>query len=511
MQRHTAYDISPAMSSPEPTSNMTKVTTTEQGKAGKRKGTRSVSTLTPSQLARKRANDREAQRAIRARTKEHIENLEREIEELRGRHSHDQTVQDLLRRNKALEDELHRIKEIVGMHSGHPSAAYQTAYHSPSSRGSSFGQNTPDYPGFHDISPYHNVPDATEPWASTMPCSVPSTVSSPSSSSAPEEFGNAYFPTSAPSGVMDKASMPPSMSSPAMSCVNGDTGFEDVKSASSRIRMPSCQHRSPHANLPASALERIPRILPGIPHGAISQQNIPSWDSPVLITQPSCQNDALLVGYIQDCRRLVSMSGGHAHREVILGPARPDVKALLEAHPDLVASLGLRPSHVPHQSPHPMVDLAVTLFDGDCLNLPLERVGGFLLLRGILAWLIQPSRDHYLQLGNIFAPQHTQLTVPHPQWVDLLIWPRLRDVAIERPELYATRELRRLYSTNVRIQNWTGGVSRALSVDHATGTIHATDAFVEHVWRLENWALDSNFSRRYPELGGLVTLDNTDT
>ncbi|KAH7248379.1 hypothetical protein B0J15DRAFT_400930 [Fusarium solani] len=39
----------------------------------KRKGTRSGSTLTPSQLARKGANDREAQRAIRARTKEHIE------------------------------------------------------------------------------------------------------------------------------------------------------------------------------------------------------------------------------------------------------------------------------------------------------------------------------------------------------------------------------------------------------------------------------------------------------
>lgn len=80
-------------------------------------GTRSVSTLTPSQLARKRANDREAQRAIRARTKEHIERLEKELDDLRCQQSRDQTVQELMRRNKALEDELMRLKETMGVSS----------------------------------------------------------------------------------------------------------------------------------------------------------------------------------------------------------------------------------------------------------------------------------------------------------------------------------------------------------------------------------------------------------
>jgi hypothetical protein len=87
-------------------------------------GTRSVSTLTPAQLARKRANDREAQRAIRARTKEHIENLEREIEELRSRQNRDETVQDLLRKNRALEDELHRLKESLGISTNGPRGYY---------------------------------------------------------------------------------------------------------------------------------------------------------------------------------------------------------------------------------------------------------------------------------------------------------------------------------------------------------------------------------------------------
>ncbi|KAK2666777.1 hypothetical protein RAB80_017894 [Fusarium oxysporum f. sp. vasinfectum] len=87
---------------------MVRSSSAEPAKSSKRKGTRSVSTLTPSQLARKRANDRETQRAIRARTKEHIDRLERELEELKSEQSRDQTVKELLRRNQALEEERER-------------------------------------------------------------------------------------------------------------------------------------------------------------------------------------------------------------------------------------------------------------------------------------------------------------------------------------------------------------------------------------------------------------------
>lgn len=43
---------------------------------------RSVTTLSPSQLERKRANDREAQRLIRRRAKDHIQVLEKQVEDL---------------------------------------------------------------------------------------------------------------------------------------------------------------------------------------------------------------------------------------------------------------------------------------------------------------------------------------------------------------------------------------------------------------------------------------------
>jgi hypothetical protein len=70
-----------------------------------RAGTRSVSTLTAAQLERKRANDREAQRAIRQRTKEHIENLERRIAELTATNETGAKLMAALKRNEELEQE----------------------------------------------------------------------------------------------------------------------------------------------------------------------------------------------------------------------------------------------------------------------------------------------------------------------------------------------------------------------------------------------------------------------
>ncbi|KAG5929334.1 hypothetical protein E4U53_002464 [Claviceps sorghi] len=213
--------------------------------SSKRKGTRSVSTLTPSQLARKRANDREAQRAIRARTKEHIERLEHELEELRSNHGRDKTVQDLIRRNKALEDELRQLKESMGVSitsspysaptgtdstifvSSHtiddaeaylasrrpqqlltpsPSAYDDSCGAVPSPRLSPLPAGRPDYISDYSQATQQYVPMPNcEAWASTLPSSVPS----PSSSVNTDEYGPTagYIPTSVPSTMVGSSSV----------------------------------------------------------------------------------------------------------------------------------------------------------------------------------------------------------------------------------------------------------------------------------------------------------------
>ena len=73
-----------------------------------RTGVRSVTTLSASQLERKRANDREAQRIIRQRTKDHIENLERKVAELDGRQ---EQLNKVLEHNTELERQIADLRQ----------------------------------------------------------------------------------------------------------------------------------------------------------------------------------------------------------------------------------------------------------------------------------------------------------------------------------------------------------------------------------------------------------------
>ena len=70
---------------------------------------RGVANLTPEQLNKKRANDREAQRAIRERTKGQIESLEKKIRDLTSQQPYKE-LQHALRQKELVESENEEIK-----------------------------------------------------------------------------------------------------------------------------------------------------------------------------------------------------------------------------------------------------------------------------------------------------------------------------------------------------------------------------------------------------------------
>jgi hypothetical protein len=79
-----------------------------------------------------------------------------------------------------------------------------------------------------EMGSYEPLPSSGEGWPAPVPGTIPSTVSSPSSSGATDDLGGAYFPTSAPS-MMDRPGISSSMNSPTVSCISGKTGYEDIK------------------------------------------------------------------------------------------------------------------------------------------------------------------------------------------------------------------------------------------------------------------------------------------
>lgn len=81
--------------------------------------------MTPAQLAQKRTNDREGQRAFRKRTKETIENLKVEVERLRGLNLKHGDAEALLQENQALRNELHILKTGISPSVHGPISAMQ--------------------------------------------------------------------------------------------------------------------------------------------------------------------------------------------------------------------------------------------------------------------------------------------------------------------------------------------------------------------------------------------------
>lgn len=73
------------------------------------RGDRGVASLTPEQLAKKRAVDREAQRAIRERTKGQIEKLELQVKELTAQQPY-QDLQAVIRQKDAIQADNDELK-----------------------------------------------------------------------------------------------------------------------------------------------------------------------------------------------------------------------------------------------------------------------------------------------------------------------------------------------------------------------------------------------------------------
>ncbi|KAE8348135.1 hypothetical protein BDV28DRAFT_153198 [Aspergillus coremiiformis] len=144
-----------------------------------RAGTRKVTSLSAEQLERKRANDREAQRTIRQRTKEHIERLEHQVAELKSK---GEQYDHVVRRNAALETEIRALRQQLAL------ATSGQGYSNPVAEGS---YNTPPGPVLHSS-------QFTEPLGVNPVSRTPSALSASSQVSVAHDWQQ-YNSTGSPS------------------------------------------------------------------------------------------------------------------------------------------------------------------------------------------------------------------------------------------------------------------------------------------------------------------------
>ncbi|KAF2835391.1 hypothetical protein M501DRAFT_942051 [Patellaria atrata CBS 101060] len=361
---------------------------------------RGVANLTPQQLERKRANDREAQRAIRERTKSTIEQLKARINKLESQRPQIE-LQHALREKEAIQAEnndirsrltavLALIQPVLGINHPGTQSLNDLADAAERNTHSAVSQNIDAHDRVQRSYDHLASPDI-------HPALAAQSTSSPPSQSHGER--NWAFPGAPPTS--DVRSWPPT-TDPAL--------VEPLNTGRMIPPEPLYSDERLGLNFLLSGSERLIKRHDGTPLNSIVPINAPHLVFPKTI-QSTCPLDEILLGCLRDCD---AQAVRGVSRSTLAGPAYPNFSALIEPTNTTYS----------HQLSRVLTDILGT-FEA-IKGLP-EQVAIIFIMFLVMRWLVDPTPENYNRLPDWVTPRAASLFTPHPAWIDYLPFPRLRD------------------------------------------------------------------------------------
>ncbi|OLN86210.1 hypothetical protein CCHL11_04200 [Colletotrichum chlorophyti] len=474
-------------------------------------GSRGVANLTPEQLAKKRANDREAQRAIRERTKNQIENLQRQIQELTSQQPY-QELQAVQRAKEAVEAENADLKRRL--------AAFISSIQpliSPPTQ-------PPTDPVFPSPSgSYSHISHPNGP-ISVNNASTPNSAASPASIDPTANWQN-------PGGVGDFS--PPNHMFAASKGLNqqrqdlqhgldfgperlgldflldhnaritkiqsGANGAQDSPHYS-HIPMkhdwtgvgPVQHSRSPSVNGPTIHTPRSQLEYPQQPLSVGSEPRaLASYSVEVKNGEPTCPLDSLLLDFLHERRQRAA--DGLSTQEII-GPRYPSVLSLLN------------PANSKYSHPLSKVFTDILATFPDLSALP-QRVAVLYIMFLIMRWQISPTQENFDRLPEWARPLPSQISTVHPAWIDHVPFPAMRDKLCREynPQDFLFDNFFVPFTSTLSL-NWPYEETDTLLQVPDSDEVLINPVFERHLRRLENWTLGQAFNKTFPKLAGTYNL-----
>lgn len=409
---------------------------------------RGVANLTPEQLARKRANDREAQRAIRERTRNTIEHLEARIKELESQQPF-QEMQSALRTRDAIvaenEELKRRLQNIIVL------AQYQSGGHGLNGIQSSHAASR------RTLS-LTSCPDLALATSQQAPLPMPQTPlqSDGQDNQQQQQYSHAYPQREGSSPALGQHNLHPDL-------------------------------RNLHAGqVPTAHMSGLPNGANTSPRQTRRQKpvtELPEWQRLPSHANPSNPIDTALIGLIQS--RRAALQSGEAVQSV-LGPPLPNFVGLMTTpRPD---------------NQHPLVS-GISLLISEQMStsdLP-NRVAMMYMTYFLLQWIISPSQEMYERLPIWLRPTRVQQERQHSIWIDLMPWPQLRDKALSNSQSYpftffynftSQLSLNFPYDDSLCLQLRShSGSSSSNDGESADEDWHINPIFEAHIRGLHNWTM----------------------
>ncbi|KAI9759455.1 MAG: hypothetical protein M1835_000365 [Candelina submexicana] len=481
---------------------------------------RGVANLTPEQLAKKRAADREAQRAIRERTKNQIETLENRIRELEAQQPY-LDLQYALRQKEAVEAQNEEIRKklasvlaivqpLVGRQGLNDleeatSLSVQRTHHN----GTVTKNHCTLSNHFHQKAPPH-VP--TTPSTIVSDTASPETdMPSPASTSCQSTRRGWPAPGAAPTSNVRARTPPSTFHQQRDNLTHGldlgtsgeklgfdflldsrqqiaklTTGESNESSTSHQSQMaPHSPHDSRLSGSSVPRMEGYPTCHSGTPRVAHC--------APILNITATCPLDSLLLDFLAE-RQQQAAEGVPSKK--LVGPAYPSVSSLLNPEQSVYS----------HPVSKVFTDILATF--PDLSSLP-EQVAVLFIMFLIMRWQISPTQENYDRLPDWVTPRPSQLFTPHPAWIDHLPWPRMRDKMVDSYQNYPFENWFIPYTTTLSL-NWPYEPTDTLLSTAESDDLMINPVFERHLRNLNNWSLGPAFAKAFPALVETTRIEPTD-
>ncbi|MCJ1411992.1 hypothetical protein MMC19_006084 [Ptychographa xylographoides] len=452
---------------------------------------RGIASLTPEQLAKKRANDREAQRAIRERTKQQIESLEREIQELKSQQPY-RDLQQIIRQKEAVEAEnadikkhlaliLEIIKPLLAGYELDIDSLLRQDTNAKRDRSNTRQSNGPRHgnPNASGSSPYVNAP-TSQPTSFGPSSSSHAAITKPTLSAPPlSSFLSDNVQGRAPDGHRALSS-----SNPATHNLS-DPNRRQARPRGEAPPLPS----DSHITLGTFRAESPP--VPKTSHVFYEGQSaqISLATQLPLNTESTCPLDGLLLDFLAERRQRKAEGMSDAD---LLGPAYPSFHCLFR--PDR--------SVYTHALSRFFTDILAT-FPG--LSSPPEQVAVLYVMFLIMRWHISPNQENYNRLPYWVRPQRAELNKVHPPWIDHLPWPRLRDKLCGQYQRFPFDNFFIPFTTTLSL-DWPYDPMDVVIETPGEEEMAINPAFERHLSDLSNWSLGPGFAKALPELANMVQI-----
>ncbi|KAJ5091512.1 hypothetical protein NUU61_006382 [Penicillium alfredii] len=470
--------------------------TTSAGRKRKLNSTsaRGVANLTPDQLAKKRANDRQAQRAIRERNKGHIEALEQQVRDLSSQKPF-LDLQAALRQNENTRSENRELRQGLkaAMDIIQPLLAKSETSDAPASLPQQQPRSIP--PPSHTSPP----PDA-EAFTSNSHGSIqnekqyPESIASIDTPSPTHSAPALRNRRSSSNGGYQPSPFRHALDTQRYNITHGlDFGAEERLGFNfllepsqnvpkiDRLRRSSSEHlRSSHTNPPSPLC---PHPLNSPEHGT------PAFAAPIKNIAPTCTLDIILVDFLHTRQREAAQG---IPRQKLVGPPYPSVSSLLNPEKSVDS----------HPVSKVFTDILRTF--PDISSLP-EQVAVLYVMFLLMRWQIYPTQENYDRLPDWLTPRPTQLLQPHPAWMDYIPFPRMRDRVVTSYQDYPFENWFIPFTRDICV-NWPYEGTDCLLSAGDSDELVINPVFERHMRNLSNWSLGTLFAESYPALADTARI-----